>query len=1458
MFDLLSSLDVGDEILQEPFHLASTEAWVGHIPFAFWLIKALRPETFVELGTHAGNSYFAFCEAMRLAGGVGRAFAIDTWKGDEHAGLYSEDVYASVVGVNEARFRAFSTLVRSTFDDARPYFADGSVDLLHIDGLHTTEAVRQDFETWLPTLSDRGVVVFHDINVRERGFGVWRLWDELSARYPGFAFTHSHGLGVLAVGRSQSPMVGRLLELGRDPTSASTIRQVFGAVGDRLYWQCRSIAIREENAALHGRIAALGAEHQTSAATFDMLRDQLAWSRDALARAEEVSRVKDQLIAQVDRFIRDRDAMLRSRDATIDARDRQVDDRDRELAKIRVALAAASEVAQAASPLPAPSMSAAEFASRVRLAEERIENAYRSTTSWRLTRPLRAVMRRLRGETYGTLAGSFAMPDALTTGPQMEAQAAKPEAVEDERAGQERDSPPDARAVVRRIAAARLSAFLASPARLSFDRAPGTPDITVILVLYNSADLTLACLTALAEAAGSSPALEVLVFDNGSTDDTGQLLDKLDGVEIIRNGHNIHFLRGVNEAARHASGRHLLLLNNDAEILPGAIEAAFRVIESDSRIGAVGGRLILPDGTLQEAGAIIWRDGTCLGFGRGDDPGNPDYMFQRDVDYCSGALLLTRRNLFEELGGFDERFAPAYYEETDYCVRLQERGFRVVYHPDVAAIHFEFGSAGSEDAMRLQQRHWTLFRDLHADWLARQRDPTPYPEIVAFRRRLPGSRRVLVIEDRVPHPTLGSGYPRSAHLIGELVALGCDVTLFPTHRHRETWSEVRQTLDARVGVLLYAEASQLQPYLVARRGAFDAILVCRPHNMRFFEAAVGADREALVGGIPLIYDAEAVFERRAVLERRAAGFAVDEAEAEARIADEIALARRADIITSVSDAEVATFLSHGATDVRLLGHALVPSPQPAPFAERDGFVFLGAIHDDNAPNADAVRWFAGAVLPELRRALDRPDLRLRVVGLNGADTLSALDGIDIDLVGAVPDPAVELARARVFVTPTRFAAGIPHKVHLAASLGTPIVATDLIAGQLGWTSGTELLADSDPLGFAAACVRLHEDEPLWTTVRAAALDRVSSETAPARFRDTLRSVLSTVRAEPPRPVAKVTVNVPSPAPAGEFFAGRREDEDYAMAVPFAYAPPAYDAGPAIAAIVHVFYPDLVPEIVRALSNIPGPVDVFLSTDSEDKKSRIASAFGTWPNGTVEIRVVPNRGRDIAPRIVGFRDVLDRYELTLQLHTKKSLHASFLTPWRTFLFETLAGSPETVRSVLEAFRLEPRLGMIAPQHFEPIRPWLSWNGNFGNARPIATRMGLDLAERAGLDFPSGSMFWARSAALRPILDLRLSFDDFPEESSQKEGTFTHGMERLFFHACEKAGYDWIKIADPALHLEIARVERIADPAAFAAFLRDHCVRLTDHPGPTPRGTAPPVSPRLPPGLLFRVGRDRKIA
>ncbi|MBO1323878.1 glycosyltransferase [Acetobacter sp. TBRC 12305] len=224
-------------ILAEPQFLAWPPPWVGHIPFAFWLMESSRPTCMVELGTHTGNSYCAFLQAAIACDLPIKSYAVDTWEGDPHAGYYGNEVYDELSAYHNPLYGAISCLMRMTFDQALDYFSDGSIDLLHIDGLHTYDAVKNDFTKWLPKMSRRGIILLHDINVRERGFGVWKLWEEISVQYPAFSFDHSNGLGMVYVGSEPMPENIRwlIMDVAVNSERLAVVRRFFSRLGAGLF-----------------------------------------------------------------------------------------------------------------------------------------------------------------------------------------------------------------------------------------------------------------------------------------------------------------------------------------------------------------------------------------------------------------------------------------------------------------------------------------------------------------------------------------------------------------------------------------------------------------------------------------------------------------------------------------------------------------------------------------------------------------------------------------------------------------------------------------------------------------------------------------------------------------------------------------------------------------------------------------------------------------------------------------------------------------------------------------------------------------------------------------------------------------------------------------------------------------------------------------------------------------------
>ncbi|MBD2094888.1 glycosyltransferase [Trichocoleus sp. FACHB-591] len=650
-----------------------------------------------------------------------------------------------------------------------------------------------------------------------------------------------------------------------------------------------------------------------------------------------------------------------------------------------------------------------------------------------------------------------------------------------------------------------LKSFLASGAKLHLPTSQ-TPLVTVILVLYNRAELTFQCLRSLSENFYNS--FEVVIVDNASSDDTSVLLDRIQGARIIRNSENHHFLLASNQAAKVAQGKYILFLNNDAQVLPGSIASAVKTIESAEDIGAVGGKILLLDGSLQEAGSIIWQDGSCLGYGRGDSPFAPEYMFGRDVDYCSGAFLLTSRELFLQMGGFDEDYKPAYYEEADYCLRLWRSGKRVVYNPDAVILHFEFASSKSSDAaLQLQAKNREIFVNNHRDRLQTHHLPDP-ANILLARTTANKQPRVLFIDDRVPHAFLGAGYPRAREILLSLIELGYTVTFYPLNDliDEGDWDTVYRDIPKVVEVMTEHGRPKLAEFLQQRAGYYEAIIISRPHNMQIFQPIFTGHPE-LFSSTKVIYDAEALFSLREVAYRRLNGQEVSEAEIDTLIQDEVKLAAGVSSVISVSEPESKKFAECGFPTVHTLSHTVALRPTENSFKQRSDILFVGAIHDDFSPNADSVIWFANQVFPQIQAQLDG-DLKFKIVGFNSSEKVFNLANDHIQVMGRVNNLESYYNRARLFVVPTRFAAGIPLKIYEAASHGLPVVTTSLIAAQLGWQDGIELLVADDPNEFAQKCVQLYTDAELWEKLRFNILRRIEAEGSKEAFTAKLQEILT--------------------------------------------------------------------------------------------------------------------------------------------------------------------------------------------------------------------------------------------------------------------------------------------------------------------------------------------------------------
>jgi GT2 family glycosyltransferase len=666
-------------------------------------------------------------------------------------------------------------------------------------------------------------------------------------------------------------------------------------------------------------------------------------------------------------------------------------------------------------------------------------------------------------------------------------------------------APPDARPVVEEaatrelfVARARQNLVALARGRVDFSFS-GAPAVSVVMVVFNKFELTMLSLCSLRQ--NFAGAVELIVVDNGSTDATRDLAQYVRGAKILRMADNVGFLLGCNAGLAHVTAGAVLFLNNDVELGFGAVAAGVARLAGDPTVGAVGGKIVRTNGVLQEAGSIVWNEATTAGYMRGESPLAAEANFVRDVDYCSAVFLMCRAEVVRELGGFDEGFAPAYFEDVDLCVRMIQCGLRVVYDPAILVTHLEFGSAVTTEAsMALMRRGRRIFKKKHAGFLGTRWAPGERNVVQARTRS--SRKTILFVEDTVPLRKLGSGFVRSNDVVRAIVAAGYDVHVFPVNgaRQYDVMSLLGDFPDT-VEILYDRDFVGLPAFLAERADVYDAVWIARTHNVRrvmpFLRAA------GIVA--PVIVDTEAVVACREVLQSGA------EFDFQMALAAEFSGVEAAQAVLAVSAHEVDILRRAGVANVEMLGTAREPAAVGGGFEGRSGLLFVGAMHRGDAPNLAALRWYVSDVLPALRQLMTDVPV-LDVVGYVAADVDVGFlkDAPGVRWWGAVADVSPFYAQARVFVAPTRVAAGTPYKIYEAAGVGVPAVVTDLLVAQLGW--GDEVL--SAPVGdagaFAAQVARLYSDAALWARVREAAWARLRAENSVAGFQAVVARVLGRV------------------------------------------------------------------------------------------------------------------------------------------------------------------------------------------------------------------------------------------------------------------------------------------------------------------------------------------------------------
>ena len=607
------------------------------------------------------------------------------------------------------------------------------------------------------------------------------------------------------------------------------------------------------------------------------------------------------------------------------------------------------------------------------------------------------------------------------------------------------------------------------------------PPVTIIVPMYGKPLLTYTCLKSIH--ANSAPgSYEVLVVDDASPEVAAMSLEAVTGARFIRNETNVGFIRSCNKAAALARGAILVFLNNDTIVTPGWLEALTTVLRKHPDAGLVGAKLIYPDGRLQEAGGVVWRDASAWNYGRDDDPHKPEYNYVREVDYCSGACLAVDRALFDEVGGFDVRFAPAYCEDSDLAFAVRAAGRKVYYQPLATVVHFEGATSGTDlasGAKRHQVINQSAFLAKWADVLRRHRPNGLAPELERDRW---ARRRVLAIDACMLTPDQDSGSQRTQQALELLVKLGCKVTFIADNlEYRQPYVTLLQ--QAGVEVQFHPYVRSISEFLGKHGSEFDVVVIARHYIVaKHIDAVRTFAPNALV-----VFDTHDLHflreERLAALEGGRAATVTAGSSREA----ELALIRKADVTLVVSPVEqglLGELLPEAKVMVLSNMHEL--KPRGKSFAEREGLVFIGGFR--HPPNADAMLWYAREILPRLREKL--PGVKTYVVGSDVPPTIKKLAAEDFIVTGYVPDITPLFTGCRVSISPLRYGAGVKGKINLAMSYGVPVVATKSSIEGMHLTPGSDVLVGDDPEAFADAVARVYNDEQLWESLAAGGRENI--------------------------------------------------------------------------------------------------------------------------------------------------------------------------------------------------------------------------------------------------------------------------------------------------------------------------------------------------------------------------------
>ena len=595
-------------------------------------------------------------------------------------------------------------------------------------------------------------------------------------------------------------------------------------------------------------------------------------------------------------------------------------------------------------------------------------------------------------------------------------------------------------------------------------------EASIIIPVFNQFPFTQACLASLQEHQGTER-FEVIVVDDCSTDETAQIIPRIPGVVYLRNEKNSGFIASCNFGAEKARANCLVFLNNDTLVKPGWLTALLDTFAEEPRAGIVGSKLIYPDGRLQEAGGIIWRDASGWNYGKFDDSEKPEYNYLREVDYCSAAALAIPKALFNDVGRFDSRYAPAYYEDTDLAFKVREAGYKVLYQPLSEVIHYEGATSGTDLATGTK-KHQEINRSTFAEKWAAELQTKPANGDSAFLRQAPrGRKNILVVDHHIPKADHDSGSLRMFQILKLLHQLGHRVTFLPDNL-ASTCPYTGELQKRGIEVVHHPYVKKVRDYLIAKGSSFDVVVLSRCD----FARKHIADVRLYAPQSRIIFDTVDLHHLREDAEAKLTGDPGLLRQAREKERLEYQLIEQADETWVVSHAEQQLLRENWPDkSIQLVSNIVDIPGSKTPFALRRDWLFIGGFQ--HRPNTDAVLFFVKEIYPLVSEQLR--DAKFYIIGDKVPPEIAALASERIIVAGLQRDVRPFFDSVKLSVAPLRFGAGVKGKINQSMAFGVPVVATSLAIEGMALTEREDILVGDKPEEFARALIELYQSEELW-------------------------------------------------------------------------------------------------------------------------------------------------------------------------------------------------------------------------------------------------------------------------------------------------------------------------------------------------------------------------------------------